>query len=92
MLNRKIARWMTGSVLALGPLLACAAPPGAAPPAIDAQELMTRDLTGDPGREAVMMTVTYQPGGASLPHRHDAQVFVYVLEGQMRCRWMAAPR
>jgi quercetin dioxygenase-like cupin family protein len=28
-----------------------------------------------------MITVTYPPGGASLPHRHDAQVFVYVLEG-----------
>jgi quercetin dioxygenase-like cupin family protein len=30
-----------------------------------------------------MITVTYVPGGASLPHRHDAQVFVYVLEGAM---------
>ena len=30
-----------------------------------------------------MLTVTYLPGGASLPHRHDAQVFVYVLEGEL---------
>ena len=29
-----------------------------------------------------MLTVAYRPGGASLPHRHDAQVFVYVLEGE----------
>ena len=30
-----------------------------------------------------MSTVTYPPGGASPPHRHDAQVFVYVLEGEL---------
>ena len=53
----------------------------AAPPTVS--ELMTRDLDGVPGKEAVMITVTYLPGGASLPHRHDAQVFVYVLEGAM---------
>jgi quercetin dioxygenase-like cupin family protein len=46
-------------------------------------ELMTRDLIGVPGKEVLMITVTYLPGGASLPHRHDAQVFVYVLEGEM---------
>ena len=46
-------------------------------------ELMTRDLIGAPGKEVLMITVTYRPGGASLPHRHDAQVFVYVLEGEI---------
>jgi quercetin dioxygenase-like cupin family protein len=46
-------------------------------------ELMTRELNGAPNKEALMITVTYLPGGASLPHRHDAQVFVYVLEGAM---------
>jgi quercetin dioxygenase-like cupin family protein len=46
-------------------------------------ELMARDLDGIPDKEALMVTVTYLPGGASLPHRHDAQVFVYVLEGAM---------
>jgi quercetin dioxygenase-like cupin family protein len=46
-------------------------------------ELMTRDIAGVPNKEALMITVTYLPGGASLPHRHDAQVFVYVLEGAM---------
>ena len=30
-----------------------------------------------------MLTVTYPPGGSSAPHRHDAQVFVYVLEGTL---------
>lgn len=45
--------------------------------------LMTKDLVGVPGKEVVMLTVGYLPGGASLPHRHDAQVFVYVLEGSI---------
>jgi quercetin dioxygenase-like cupin family protein len=45
--------------------------------------LLTEDLTGMPGKEALMLTVQYLPGGASLPHRHDAEVFVYVLEGSL---------
>lgn len=45
--------------------------------------LISRDLTGIPGKEVVMVTVEYLPGGASRPHRHDAHVFVYVLEGAL---------
>ena len=48
------------------------------------QQLMDKELAGVPGRELLMLTVEYIPGGASLPHRHDAQVFVYVLEGELR--------
>lgn len=46
-------------------------------------KLMTQDLLGAPGKEALMITVTYGAGAASVPHRHDAQVFVYVLEGEV---------
>jgi quercetin dioxygenase-like cupin family protein len=46
--------------------------------------LMTKDLTGIPNKEGTMLTVQYLPGGASLPHRHDAHVFVYVLEGAVK--------
>ena len=46
-------------------------------------QLMAQDLLGAPGKEALMLTVTYGAGAASLPHRHDAQVFVYVLEGEV---------
>lgn len=46
--------------------------------------LLARDLAGQPGREVVMLTVEYPPGGRSEPHRHEAQVFVYVLEGTLR--------
>ena len=42
---------------------------------------MQRDLADLPGKEALILTVDYLPGGASLPHRHDADVFVYVLTG-----------
>ncbi len=45
--------------------------------------LLQQDLPGIPGKEVVMSTVEYLPGGASMPHRHDAEVFVYVLEGSL---------
>lgn len=70
------------AALSCGPLLAGATEATGVPAASVAQ-LMTRDLVGATGKEVLMITVTYVPGGASLPHRHDAQVFVYVLEGQM---------
>ena len=45
--------------------------------------LMSKDLTGDPGKEVLMITVEHAPGGSSPIHRHDAQAFVYVLEGSV---------
>jgi quercetin dioxygenase-like cupin family protein len=45
--------------------------------------LMNKELAGLPNKEANLLTVEYLPGGASLPHRHDAHVFVYVLEGAL---------
>jgi quercetin dioxygenase-like cupin family protein len=42
---------------------------------------MQHALTGIPGKEGLMVEVTIPPGGASQSHRHDADVFVYVLEG-----------
>lgn len=45
------------------------------------QSLLTEPLSGIPGKEVTVLTVEYLPGGASMPHRHDADVFVYVLEG-----------
>jgi quercetin dioxygenase-like cupin family protein len=69
-------------------LVAWQAPsPAAEPPqplsAAIVHPLMTKDLEGIPGKELLMLTVEYLPGGASLPHRHDAQVCVYVLEGEV---------
>ena len=69
------------AALVLKPLLGCAMDPAAAE---TVAEMMTKDLLGAPGKEVLMISVTYLAGGASLPHRHDAQVFVYVLEGQLK--------
>ena len=38
-----------------------------------------------------METVEYAPGGKSPPHRHHAQVFVYVLEGAVRMQVQGLP-
>ena len=45
--------------------------------------LMTQELTGLPGKEAMMLTVEYAPGASSAEHRHNAYTFVYVLEGSI---------
>ena len=62
-------------------LLACFL--GSAAHADPSAPLMTRDLAGIPGKEAVVLTVELQPGQGSKPHRHDANVFVYLLEGSL---------
>jgi quercetin dioxygenase-like cupin family protein len=45
--------------------------------------LITKDLAGFPGEQALMYTVDFPPGFSSPIHRHNAQVFVYVLEGSV---------
>src|SRR3954469_4161770 len=45
--------------------------------------LMSKDLAECPGKEGVMITVEYPPGHSDEIHRHDAYVFVYVLEGSV---------
>ena len=45
--------------------------------------LMSKDLMENPGKEALMITVEYPPGSSDPVHRHNAQAFVYVLEGSI---------
>ena len=45
--------------------------------------LMTKDLAGVAGKEVAMLTVEYAPGAVSSKHRHNANTFVYVLEGSI---------
>ena len=45
--------------------------------------LLAKELAGVAGKEAVMLTVEYPPGGSSSKHRHNAHTFVYVLEGSI---------
>src|SRR5262245_46528139 len=49
----------------------------------DVVTVMSKDLTYAPGKEVVMITVEFPPGGADPVHRHHAQGFIYVLEGSV---------
>ena len=80
--------WMATALDAAGGAPTSAAAASAAPSKASqdaiVKQLMTKDLAGAAGKEVLMVTVEYLAGGASLPHRHNAQVFVYVLEGKVR--------
>jgi quercetin dioxygenase-like cupin family protein len=56
------------------------------------KQLMSKELAGIAGKEILMSTVTYPPGGSSPPHRHDAQVFVYVLQGELSMQVQGGPK
>lgn len=66
-----------------------AAPPAghathtAAPPEASVTPLMTKDMPDIAGKEMQMITVDYPPGAVDPVHRHDADSFVYVLEGSI---------
>jgi quercetin dioxygenase-like cupin family protein len=45
--------------------------------------LMLKALMDLPSKEVQMLTVEYPPGGETVAHRHDAHIFVYVLEGSV---------
>ena len=71
------------------PVFAADAQPS--PPAAAVEQLMSKEMVGVPNKELLMLTVEYPPGGASLPHRHDAQVLVYVLEGEVIMQVAGSP-
>jgi quercetin dioxygenase-like cupin family protein len=68
-------------VLGLAVLLVSSTPAGAQQSS--SMPLLQKDLPDFAGKEVVISTVTYPPGVASAPHRHDAHTFVYVLEGSV---------
>jgi quercetin dioxygenase-like cupin family protein len=45
--------------------------------------LMSKDLAAMPGKEILMIRVEYPPGHVDAIHRHNAQAFVYVLQGSV---------
>ena len=49
----------------------------------DVKELFAIDLPDYPGKEGRVIEVSYPPGAQDMVHRHDADAFVYVLEGQI---------
>ena len=46
-------------------------------------QVLSKDLSDIPGKEGLMLTVEYPPGGSDPIHRHNAHAFVYVLEGSI---------
>jgi len=53
------------------------------PTKVSATPLMQRALTDIAGKEGLLLEVNIPPGGSSASHRHDADVFVYVLAGSV---------
>ena len=49
----------------------------------DVKELFAIDLADYPGKEGLMLEVSYPPGAQDMVHRHNAHAFVYVLEGEI---------
>ncbi len=64
-------------------LTTCIAPSVHAADDVVVKELVTKPLPEFPGKEVLMITVTYAPGAADPIHRHDAHGFIYVLEGSI---------
>ena len=64
-------------------IFACSALAAQAQPPPDVAALLSKELADIPGKEVLMLSVEYPPGGADPVHRHDAHAFVYVLEGSI---------
>ena len=73
MLRKKIMMVVLLALIA-GPLMAQEA---------KVTSLISKDLKEFSGKEGLMITVEYAPGASDPAHRHDAHVFVYVLEGSI---------
>ena len=70
---------ITKAVLAL----VCLMPVTLGPQEAKVTPLFSKDLPDFPGKEGVMITVEYPPGSSDPIHRHNADAFVYVLEGSI---------
>lgn len=59
--------------------------------AAEVKELMAKPLPEFPGKEAVMLEVSYPPGAKDMAHRHDAHALLYVLEGTIQMQIEGGP-
>jgi len=64
-------------------MLGCLAAVATGTEASKVTPLLSKDLADFPGKEGVMITVEYPPGGSDPIHRHNAHAFVYILEGSV---------
>ncbi len=91
MFDIRISTAALSAALALGQACAFADQSQPSAPQAKVQQLMDKEIAGAPGKEILMLTVEYLPGGASRPHRHDAEVCVYVLEGELNMQVAGGP-
>jgi quercetin dioxygenase-like cupin family protein len=64
-------------------VLVCLMPVTLGPKEAKVTTLFSKDLPDFPGKEGLMITVEYPPGASDPVHRHNADAFVYVLEGSI---------
>ena len=90
MLKRKFCLILSLVLISLSDFAPAADP---APSAAVAKQLLLKDLEGISGKEALMLTV-YLSSGRLLPAApdDDAQVFVYVLEGELIMQVQGGPK
>ena len=74
---------ITKLVLMLVCLMSFTLEPKEAPNEAKVTPLFSKDLADLPGKEGLMITVVYPPGASDPIHRHNANAFVYVLEGSI---------
>ena len=68
---------MTGTLMAQQPAANNKAPQASV------TSLTSKDLPEFPGKEVLMILVEYPPGSVDPVHRHNANAFIYVLEGSI---------
>ncbi|MCC6140902.1 MAG: cupin domain-containing protein [Nitrospira sp.] len=92
----KIQLWLmalcfatAGAVLPVGASAETAGGQGASD--IQVVPLAVQPFPEIPGKEGAMLTVELAPGASSLPHRHRAHTFVYVLEGSIAMQVEGGP-
>ena len=72
---------MTTKLVAL--VLLCVMSSAAIAQQAQVTSLMSKALVENPSKEVLMITVDYPPGSSDPIHRHNAQAFVYVLQGSI---------
>jgi quercetin dioxygenase-like cupin family protein len=71
------------TIAKLGLMLVCLMAVTPEPKDSKVTPLFSQDLPDVPGKEGLMITVEYPPGGSDPIHRLNADAFVYVLEGSI---------
>src|SRR5690606_18456868 len=72
-----------GFCLLFSSVAAMAQDPAATAPTPIATPVMTQPLPEFPGKQVLLLSVEFPPGAVDPVHRHDAEAFVYVLEGNV---------